>query len=639
MKKYILISKISIFIFSIFLISYFMIYLYSFITPKISLSSANMYLYLDKDGNDIFDGVPGNKWISLEDVSNYVKDGTIAVEDKRFYKHIGFDYLRIIKAIINNISNHSLSEGASTISQQYIKNLYLTFDKTWERKIEEAFLTVELEVHYKKDEILEGYINTIDYGSGNYGIENAANYYFNKSAGDLSLAEASLLVGIPKNPSLYNPIYNYDYSKERQKIVLDSMVKNKYITKEEATEAYNEELVFNNDHYTNNFTSVYYYRDAVINELNNLKISSLISSGGLKIYTNYDKNSEEILEKNIKNYMKDDSLQVASIVIEPKTGKVIALTGGKNYNISEYNRAISSKRQVGSTMKPFLYYAALDNGFTSSSTFSSEPTLFNIGGRDTYAPTNYGNIYALRNITLGAAISYSDNIYAIKTHLFLGEDKLSKYAKKAGIETPLPENVSLPLGTTEINMLDFASGYITLANEGTHIKPYFITKITDMDDNILYERKINEELVYDKKSVFILNELLTSTYDYNYLNYNTPTLISVSGKLKHKYAVKSGSTDTDYWTIGYNKDLLTMVWVGYDDNTNTESYQSNICKNIWASTSEEILKDKTDTWYDIPNGITMSYVDPISGVQTNKNGVFMYYINGSEPGYSIYLSK
>ena len=637
MKKPNIKVRISIFIILIFLISYFSIYLYSFITPKISLSSANMFLYLDDKGNDIFDGVPGNKWISLEDTSKYIKDGTIAVEDKRFYKHIGFDYLRIIKALFNNMINKSLVEGASTISQQYIKNLYLTFDKTWERKIEEAFLTVELEVHYKKDEILEGYINTIDYGAGNYGIENASNYYFGKSSKDLSLAEASLLIGIPKNPSLYNPIYNYDYAKERQKVVLKSMVNSKVITKEEAEYAYNETVLFNNDHYTNDYTSVYYYKDAVINELNTLKVSNLVSSGGLKIYTNYSKDAQMSLEKNIKKYMSDDDLEVASVIIEPSSGKVIALTGGKDYNRSEFNRAIYSVRQVGSTMKPFLYYAALENGFTASSTFSSEPTLFNIGDRDFYAPTNFGNVYALGDISMASAISYSDNIYAIKTHLFLGKDTLPKYAKMAGIETKLDENASLPLGTTEINMLDFASGYITLANEGKHIKPYFITKITDMDDNILYEKKIREEVVYDKRNVFILNELLTTTYDYNYLKYNTPTLLNLNGKLKHKYAIKSGSTDTDYWTVGFNKDLLTLVWVGYDDNSKTESYQSNICKNIWASTSEEILKDKTNSWYEIPDDVTMSYVNPLTGDKTDKNGVFMYYINGSEPGYSIYL--
>lgn len=579
----------------------------------------------------------GNKWIELDNVSKYVIDGTIATEDKHFYSHIGFDYFRIIKALVNNFLSGSLTEGASTISQQYIKNLYLTFDKTWERKIEEAFLTIELEVHYSKDEILEGYINTIDYGAGNYGIENASNYYFGKSASELSLAEASLLIGIPKNPSLYNPLINYDSSKIRQKIVLNAMVENGVIKKNEADIAYETEILFVTDHYKDTYNSVYYYKDAVIQELMDLNISSsLTQTGGLKIYTNYDSSAQMSLEKSIKKYMKDDGLQVASILVEPTSGKVIALAGGKDYNSSEFNRAVNAKRQVGSTMKPFLYYAALDNGFSASSTFTSEKTLFNVGDNSMYSPNNYGNVYAEKQISLAAAISYSDNIYAIKTHLFLGEETLVNYAKKAGIKTYLPTNASLALGTTEISMLDFASGYITFANEGIHIEPYFITKVTDMDDNILYERKIEEEIVFNKRTVYILNELLTSTYNYNFLDYSTPTLIGINGKIKHKYAVKSGSTDTDYWTVGYNKDLLTLVWVGYDDNTVVQNYQSTICRNIWMSTSESVLNDKKTSWYEIPDNVTMSYVNPISGeVTTENNGVYLYYLNGSEPLYGI----
>lgn len=623
------------FICSFFILIYLFIYVYSFITPKMSLSSANQFIYYDNKNELMFEDTLGNKWISLDDVSKYVIDGTIATEDKKFYKHIGFDYARIIKALFNNIVNGDLSEGASTISQQYIKNLYLTFDKTWERKIEEAFLAIELEVHYTKDEILEGYINTIDYGSGNYGIENASIYYFGKSSKDLSLAEASILVGIPKNPSLYNPKFNFEESKRRQYIVLSSMVKNGYITEEEKNNAFDEELKFIDNHYETIYNTVYYYKDAVIEELNSLDIEkNLITSGGLKIYTNFDKNAQNSLESSIKKYMEDDGLQVASIVVEPKSAKVLALAGGKDYSYSEFNRATQAYRQVGSTMKPFLYYAALDNGFTSSSTFTSEKTIFNLGEGFVYAPSNYGSVYANKQISLAAAISFSDNIYAVKTHLFLGSDTLVKYSKKAGISSNLASNASLALGTSEISMLDFAYGYNTLANEGVKKKPYFITKITDMDDNVIYEKKDKEEYVFDKRKVYILNELLTTTYDYNFVSYSSPTLININGKIKHKYAVKSGSTDTDYWTVGYNKDLLTLVWVGYDDNTNVQTYQSNICKNIWLNTSEKILKNKKNTWYTIPNDITMSYVNPISGdLSMNKNGVFMYYIKGSEPTY------
>lgn len=637
MKKVKNFGKIIAFVFLFFSFSYFGIYIYSFITPKISLSSANQLVFFDNENNLMLENIDGNKWIKLDEISKHVINGTIYTEDKHFFNHIGFDYLRIIKALTNNMLKGAFNEGASTISQQYIKNLYLPFDKTWERKIEEAFLTVELEVHYTKNEILEGYLNTINYGAGNYGIENASNYYFGKSSKNLSLAEASLLVGIPKNPSLYNPITNFESSKKRQYVVLSSMYNNKIITKEELTNAYNEVLTLASEHNKESYTNIYYYKDAVLNELYNLNIpTSLIDTGGLKIYTNFDASAQQNLEKSIKKNMKDDQLQVAAIVVEPSNGKIIALSGGKDYNKSEFNRAISAKRQVGSTMKPFLYYAALENGFTPSSTFTSEKTIFNIGNDSTYSPSNYGNVYANKKISLAAAIAYSDNIYAVKTHLFLGEDTLINYSKRAGITTNLNKTASLALGTSEITMLDFASGYITLANEGTHNEPYFINKVTDMHGNVLYKKYLKEEKVFNDKYVYILNQLLTSTYNYDFLDYSTPTLINISGKIKNKYAIKSGSTDTDYWTIGYNKDLLTLVWVGYDDNSMVENYQSTICRNIWLDTSESILKKKKSEWYEIPDGINMSFVNPISGENAlGSKGVFMYYLKGSEPNYNF----
>lgn len=531
-----------------------------------------------------------------------------------------------------NLKSKKLKEGASTISQQYIKNLYLTFDKTWERKIQEALLTLELETHYSKDEILEGYLNTIDFGAGNYGIKEASKYYFNKEPKDLSLAEASIIVGIPKNPSYYNPVTNYENAKKRQKNVLISMVKNKYISKDEMNEAINEPLNFYAKNDKVELSSIYYYRDAVLKELSNIKEipSSLLDMEGLKIYTNLDKDVQKNLENNIDKEMKNSSLQVASVVITPSNGKIVALIGGKEYSKSQYNRAYSSKRQVGSTIKPFLYYSALENGFTPSSTFLSERTTFNLG--DTmYSPKNAGNIYANKNISMLTAIAYSDNIYAMKTHLFLGTDSLSKITKKVGIKTEVKENASSALGTTEINMIDYSNGFITLANEGKHETPHLIEKITDNNGKILYEYKYTNDYVLNKKYVYILNNLLTSTYNYSLINYTSPTLVSISNELKGKYAAKSGSTKTDYWTVGYNKDYLMLVWAGNDDNSEVKSKDSKITKKIWAKTISTI-KDNKNEWYDIPKGITAAAIDPISG-EINNNGFVCYYEKGSEPNY------
>ena len=281
-----------------------------------------------------------------------------------------------------------------------------------------------MEINYSKDEILEGYLNTINYGNGVLGIENASKYYFNKSASDLTLGEASILAGIPASPQDYSPINDLKAAKKRQKIILDTMVKNKYITEEEANKAYNEELVFYGKKEKLNLTTLMYYKDAVMQELDNLKVipKDYMENNSIKIYTNLDLESQSKLDESIKNNIdSNNSIELASVMIENKTGKIIALSGGKDYEKSQYNRALYSKRQVGSTLKPFLYYSALENGFTASSEFMSKKTSFNLG--DTvYKPNNYGNIYANRKIPMILALAYSDNIYALKTNMFLGDN-------------------------------------------------------------------------------------------------------------------------------------------------------------------------------------------------------------------------
>ena len=627
--------KIFVFLFISFIIINISLYSYAYITPKISLNSANKITIYDNSGEIAIENLNGNKWVKLDNISSFLKKATISVEDKNFYKHQGFDYLRIVKAVINNIASKSINEGASTISQQYVKNLFLDFDKTWERKIEEAFLTFELETHYSKDEILEGYLNTINYGGGNYGIENASNYYFNKSASDLTLAEATLIAGIPKSPSNYNPITNLESAKKRQKVVLQSMVNNKYITKEEMNNVLKEEVILYGKKDNTNLITLNYYKDAVLQELYNIKeiSTNMIKTSGLKIYTNLDIDIQTKAENIMKEEMNiDDDLQTAIMVIDPKNGKVLSLIGGTNYNKSEYNRATQAKRQVGSTIKPFLYYSALENGFTSSSTFLSEKTTFNTGNNTTYSPKNYGEIYANKNISLAAAIAFSDNIYSVKTHLFLGENNLVNVLKRSGLNEELDATVSLALGTKEFSMLDYSNAYSTLADEGKYKKSYFITKVTDINDNILYKHNYEEEKTLNSRYVYILNELLTNTYNYSFIDYTSPTMLSIKDMLTNKYAVKSGSTSSDYWAIGYNNDSLVMVWNGYDDNKELLSSQSKITKRIWARVIEASLENKDTKWYDIPKGITASLVNPVSGeISNDDKSCILYYEKGTEP--------
>ncbi len=635
MKKLYFLIKFIIFLFSSIFIIILGLYTYAYLTPKENLTTSNQILIYDDENTLVFENASNTTWVSLDNISDNVINATISAEDKNFYKHKGFDYLRILKALFINIKSNSLSQGASTISQQYIKNLYLDFNKTWKRKIEEAFLTFELEVHYNKDEILEGYLNTINYGAGNYGIEAASNYYFNKSSKDLTLAEASILVGIPKNPTYYNPINYYENAKKRQKMILNSMVKNKYITKVEANKVYDTELEFYGKKENKSLSTIYYYKDAVMQELNSIKEipNSLIDTGGLKIYTNLNLENQKILENNIKEELKNISnIEVASIIVDPKTGNVSALVGGVDYSKSEFNRVTQAKRQVGSTMKPFLYYAALENGLTASSTFKSEPTTFNLGNNKIYSPKNAGNIYPNKNISMASAIAFSDNIYAVKTHLFLGTDTLIDIAKKVGIKAKLEPNASLPLGSSEISMIDFANGYTTLANMGKKNQVHLIEKVTDINNNIIYEYKSNEEQVLNKKYVYILNDLLSNTYNYTFVDYTSPTMLSVSKLITRKYSVKSGSTTSDTWTVGYNNDALVMVWSGYDDNTPTKKNVSVANKRIWVKTIEGVLKNTEKSWYEIPDNVTASLVNPLSGEYNNNNkNTLLFYINGTEP--------
>lgn len=628
--------KSFIFLFISFVVLLIGLYTYAYLSPKLDLkTSGSLYLY-DNKNDLVYQGSRSNEWANLEDISDNLKNAVIAVEDKNFYNHHGFDYLRIAKAMLTNIKKKSIVQGASTISQQYIKNLYLDFDKTWKRKAEEAMLTLELEVHYDKDDILEGYLNTINYGQGNMGIVNASSYYFNKKPSELTLEEAIMLAGIPKNPAGYNPVSNYEASLKRAWVVAKSMLNNGYIDEDTYNNLFKEKLKIFGQTKNNNLQMIMYYQEAVLNELSNIKKipASLINAGGLKIYTTLDLKEQTSLENNILSNKVDDELQVASVIVDPKTGAVKALTGGMNYAKSQYNRALKSKRQVGSTMKPFLYYAALENNMTMSSSFRSEETTFNLASGKTYAPQNAGNIYASKEITMAAALALSDNIYAVKTNLFLGVDKMIDVAKRTGINANLDEVASLPLGTSEINILDYATGYTTFASGGYQKELYFIEKIEDIDGNVLYEHEDKNRLVINPNYTYILNEMMTSTTNDAYVDYTTPTALNIASTLTHKYALKTGSTNTDYWIVGYNPDRLMMMWMGYDNNKEVNGNVRNNAKKIWALTIEESLNSINTTWYETPKNVVAIPLDAVTGKTTNnQNKVALYYYEkGTEPG-------
>ena len=623
-------------IFLVFLTFHIGLYLYCYITPKLEVNQDQSYYLYDSDNHLIFDD--SEDWISLDKISPYLVDATIYTEDKNFYRHLGFDYLRILKAALKNVQSGSLKEGASTITQQYARNLFLSYDKTWARKMDEALLAAELEAHYSKEQILEGYLNTINYG-GVYGIENASWYYFGHSASSLSLAEASMLAGIPQSPSNNSPLLQEENAKNRQRVVLLCMLENGVITQEEMDSAYQYPLTYIGKTNHSKLENVLYFRDAVIDELESIGTipNSILSTGGLKIYTTLDVGAQEALEKAVTNNMNGESgIQVAGMMMDPNTGGVMAMIGGSNYSKSQFNRAISAKRQVGSTMKPILYYSALENGFTSASCFTSEKTTFNFSNHQTYTPNNYNDTYANGSITMGAAISYSDNIYAVKTHLFLGENTLINTAKRLGINSKLKAIPSLALGTGEISMIEMVESYSTFANMGYKVESHFIERVEDRNGNILYEYKEQKENILNSNLTFILSEMLTYTYDSAFIGYNYPTVISLLPKITNKYAIKTGTTDTDMWIIGYNKNAVLSIWNGYDDNQKISSVDSGYHKSIWIDTMEEYLKDKDNSWYSLPDSVVGTLVNPITGElakEGDTNSKIFYFLKGTEPNY------
>ena len=628
--------KISIFLFISALVIIIGIYVYSYFMPAMSLNSANSYYLYDNKDNVVYQGSNKSAWVSLKEIDPKFLNYIISIEDQHFYHHLGFDIPRILKTLFTNIKSGKILAGASSISQQYVKNLYLTFDQTWKRKIEEAFLTIKLETHYSKDEILEGYLNTIYFGEGVYGIKNAANYYFNKEPNDLTDEEAIILAGIPKSPNNYNPISNMEACMKRVNVVKSVLKENGTIT----DDAYNNLNFDNLNLYgkksTNNLNTLMYYQDAVMDELS--KITSipekLINSGGIRIYTNLDLDTQKAMDEEIEAKTLDDDNQVAGIVVNPRNGKVVALAGGKNYSKSQYNRVLKSKRQVGSTIKPFLYYAALNSGMTEASTFKSEKTSFVFQENKVYNPTNYGNKYANKDISMALALAYSDNIYAVKTHLFLGENTLVDTLKTCGLKENLAPNPSLALGASEINMLDYATAYTTLASNGYKRELYFINKIEDVEGNVLYIHKNKEEKVLNDDALYILNEMMRNTYNYNYVDYNSPTVIYLNGKLNQKYALKSGTTDNDYWISGYNNNVLSIFWAGNDQNEDTPKAYSKIIKDIWLRSVNAFTEDIIDDeWYSLPKNVIAIPVNPKTGKYDAKSKELFYFIDGTQTPY------
>ena len=635
MKKRLLRLVIALFILVFTLVGTGFNYLRRMPAPDITM---NTYVVFYDINGEVFleEMIPNRrKFAPLEEISQHVIDGFIATEDRNFWEHNGFYYPSILRSVIANIRAGENIQGGSTITQQYARNLMVDFERSTRRKLREAAYTIRLEEAHEKEEILEGYLNTINFGHGIYGIEDAAHFYFGISATKLNLAQSSILIGIPKGPSVYSPINNYDNARERQMIVLEAMVETEKITKYEKEEALKQELYFIGRRPVDEGIN-YYFIDAVLRETEQLLDEEFEKFDYLRIFTTLDPEIQHAVNDAVDINIEDGSLlQSVVIVMEPATGYVLALSGGSDYGTSQFNRALFSERQIGSLMKPILYMAALEHGFNPSTTFISKPTTFKYNdGEHSYTPGNFMNHYAFEEISMANALAVSDNIFAVKTHDFLGMDTLPKIATRFGISAKIDEVPSAALGVSNVNMLEMTEAYAIFANEGKRVNHRFVMQIKDDQEVLVDNRPVNLEQIQiaSMTDTFILNEMMTGMFNMVNNNHLAATGLSIIPQLTHKYAGKTGSTDTDSWMIGYTPELITTVWIGYDDNVKIGD-DAIIAKLIWADVMEDALITGS-SWFREPGDVVSIPVDARNGKPvdvTYPRKVDLYFQQGNEP--------
>ncbi|TMN22034.1 transglycosylase domain-containing protein [Lentibacillus cibarius] len=617
------------------------VYAVSFLLGPPPLANDQNTIYYGINGNVIGEerGAQNRYWVGLDEMPANLINATLAIEDKRFYEHNGFDLMRIASAVVSDIKSFSLKEGASTLTQQYARNLYLSHEKTWLRKLKEAFYTIRLEMHYSKKEILEGYLNTIYYGHGAYGAEAASRHFFDKPADNLTLAEAAILAGIPKGPAYYSPFNNLENAEQRQDVILDQMLANGYISKQERRLATREKLTFTDAQERERVPVAPYFQDAVLKEaasILNLD-SEKVRSGGYEIYTTLDKHMQKQLKQHASDVIRSGSdIQLGAMAMNPDTGGVRALVGGRDYTKSQFNRAMQAKRMPGSSFKPFLYYAALKNGYTPTTMLMSKPTAFRLENGKVYQPSNYNGYYADKPISLAQALALSDNVYAVKTNLYLGPQKLVETARKFGIESKLPAVPSLALGSAAVSVEEMVTGYGMLANGGHRIDSHTVMKIVNKNGKTVFERDNTDgEQVLDQQTAFVLTQLLTGMFDHALDGYMQVTGASVANQLSRTYAGKSGTTNADSWMIGYSPSLAVGVWTGYDDNRQmVKTAEKTYAKNIWASFMEDAHTETAAKQFQEPPGVTGIAIDPDSGKRATpycEDSRVMYFENGTAP--------
>lgn len=555
----------------------------------------------------------------LDHVPPYLKNGFICIEDKRFYKHWGVDILRLFKSLLLNLTHMRVVQGGSTITMQLARNMFLTLEQTIVRKLKEIALAIRIERTYTKDEILEMYLNQINFGQGRYGVATAAKYYFNKEISEVNISESALLIALPKSPEYYSPYKHPERAKKRRNFILKKMYENKVITQGEYQKAVQESLNVV-EHKKKKRIGPYFLEE--VRRYLELKYGpEFLYRSGANIYTTMNsdlqKTAEDILNKHLNALEKDyhlpapkakfDSLgisdsimaipylEAALVLMDYHTGEVKVLIGGRDFSQSQFNRATQARRQAGSAFKIFVFTAAIDNGFTPADIVLDLPIVLEIPGVDSiYRPSNYDRKF-LGPITIRRGLQLSRNLVAIRLIRSLGPELVVQYAHNLGVESPLLPVVSLALGACEVSLLEMVSAAGTIANLGERVKPIFIRKITDRDGTVIETANPIPEKKLSPQTAYVMTDLMRSVVDGG-------TAYRIRRYYKGPAAGKTGTTNnySDAWFIGYTPDYVCGIWVGYDDN-----------KRIFRGATGGVVS--APIWGDL-----MSHIDTLQNKEFSK---------------------
>jgi len=585
--------------------------------------------------------------VALYEVPQYLKDATVSIEDKDFYLHKGFDPRGYVRIVYYVFSQHRLI-GGSTLTQQLVKNVLLSSERTVLRKVKEFILSLEIEAKYSKDQILQMYLNEAPYGGTNWGVEEASRNYFGKSVSQLSLTESAILAGFPQSPSYYSPFGQYPKAYiDRTKGVLRRMKEDGKISTEEEKESLSEidNFVFSS---SSGILKAPHFVMYVKNLLENKYGEKTVELGGLRVTTSIDLDLQDKVQKIVtEEIAKTEKVHItngAAIVLNPNTGEIMAMVGSKNYDAIDYDGKVNvtlSQRQPGSAIKPVTYLTALKKGYTASSMIIDTLTAFPQGSnKPDYVPVNYDS-KEHGPIQIRYALGNSLNIPAVKMLALVGIKEMLFDAYEMGILTlqPTTENLkrfglSVTLGGGEVRLIDLTSAYSAFANGGTKISPISILKVTDKDGNIIEEFKpVAGENIMTKSEAFIISNILSDN-SARLLTFGENSLLNFKDR---QVAVKTGTTNDkrDNWAIGWSPQVISGVWVGNNDNSPMKSVASGVsgASPVWRKIMDEYLKKLPKEDFKIPDDVIDVEVDSVSGYRNHDEFPKRkeYFIKGTEP--------